>query len=658
MKAPISWIKDYTNIKSDLKQLMWKLTEIGLTCEFCEKVEGEDVLDIEVTPNRPDWLSIIGIAREISVIENSKIKLPEIPPIPKPTANLPIDVKVPQKLVLRYSGVTIQNVQVKPSPDWIVRRLKMVGLRPINNLVDITNYVMFEFGIPIHVFDYDKFVSKQLSIELSKGGETFTSVDGITYTLPENSLIIKDKDRVVDLCGIKGGENTGISQQTRNIFVHIPIYSPVVIRRTSQSLKLASQASYIYERGPDLGGTITSLKRTVDLILRLAGGETASEVIDIKKDDFSPKTISFSFDELLETLGIKISLEKVIEILSLLDLSPKSTGNRITIEAPTRRSDINIKEDVFEEVARIWGYNNFDKTLPSGSVSTNKIPYFYDRSFEMLLKNLLSHYGYIEINTLALTSEELIKKTRLNIEDNIKILNPVSKEYEYFRTSLVPNLISAIKLNSDYENLQLFEYNKTYVAPIDNPKEKYFLSGIEKGGDYRTIKGVVEYILNQLGIEDVKATQTSASGIWHPLKTAVLDKDGHKIGVIGEIHPEVVFNFDIKGSLFAFELDVEILKELKKERSFKEIPKYPPHIEDVSLSLPKNIGIGDVIQRIKSVSEYISDVHLKDKYQNKYTVRIQYLHPDKTLNDSEVGKIREKLFSILKNDFSITIENF
>ena len=211
MLAPISWLKDYTPIKLGLTKLMWRMTEIGLTTESFKKVGRDIVLDVEVTPNRPDWLSLVGVAREIAVLNQSRVKLPKLPPIPKPSANLPISVKVDPRLSGRYTGVTISGVKIKPSPSWMQKRLELVGLRPINNLVDTTNYVMFELGVPIHVFDYDKFLTNKLTMGLSQGGEKFTSVDGALYKLPKDAIIIKDKDRVIDLCGIKGGANTGIS---------------------------------------------------------------------------------------------------------------------------------------------------------------------------------------------------------------------------------------------------------------------------------------------------------------------------------------------------------------------------------------------------------------------------------------------------------------
>src|SRR3989344_2884683 len=461
MKAPISWLNKYTKVTLPISELMWKLTEAGLTCESFEEIEGDKVLNIEATPNRPDWLSIIGIAREISVIENSRLELPKIPEIPKLSANLPIKVGIKHDLVGRYAGITIADVVVKDSPLWMQKSLKLVGLRPINNLVDITNYVMFELGIPIHVFDYDKFLSPTLTIELSSGGENFTSVDGVSYVLPKDSLIIKDGDRVIDLAGIKGGENTGITDSTKNIFIHVPIYNPLTIRRTSQRMKLASDASYIYERGPDLGGIPQTLRRVVDLTLNLAGGKVASKVIDTKNDsDFKPNKLSSPINTISNILGIDINIKTIISVLEKLEFSPQVKAGELTCFIPSFRADIKIKEDLIEEISRVYSYNRFPLTLPSGAAATEKIPYFYDRNYELKLKNLFQNLGFLETNTLSLLSEKTILMSNLDVDNHIRIDNPVSLEYEYLRTSLIPSLLHSIKLNADETFLKFFEYNK------------------------------------------------------------------------------------------------------------------------------------------------------------------------------------------------------
>jgi phenylalanyl-tRNA synthetase beta chain len=659
MKAPISWLKEYTKITKNINDLMWEMTEIGLTTEHFDLVDKQKVLDIEVTPNRPDWLSILGIAREISIIENSNFKPPKIKELPEKTKNLPINVAVDKKLVGRYSAVTMSGVKVGSSPKWMQERLKLVGLRPINNLVDITNYVMIELGIPIHAFDYDKFLSQKLKILLSKGGEKFVSVDEIKYKLPKNALIIKDKDRVIDLAGIKGGANTGISKGTKNIYIHIPIYDPVIIRRTSQKLKLASEASYIYERGPDLGGTMNTLRRVVHLIKEYAGGEIASHVIDISKENHKEKILILNEDKLISILGINTDKNEVTGILRKLGIDTTYKNNKFSCKIPTRRSDISFEEDLIEEVARIKRYNNFSRTLPYSNVTTIKNPYFYDFDFELKIKNLAIATGFTEVKTLALTSEENIKNCLLNLDNHIKIVNPVSLEYEYLRTTLIPHLVMAYKLNSNECNLKVFEYDKVYYSPVDKAQEKYKLSGVIRNAEYRQLKGVVDFIIERLNINTndttIKATAVK-KGMWHPIRSGVIEIGNKSLGTLGELNPVVKNNLDIADDLLFFELDIESLKKLSNIPKYKSVPIYPPQIEDVTLIVKKGKTLGNIIKSINETSKYISSIKLLDTYKNSFTLRIFYQHPTKTFTDKEVEKIRKSYLKTLKNKYSVKLK--
>ena len=652
MKAPISWLKEYVDITSNINDLMWKMTEIGLTCESYDEIEGDKILDIEVTPNRPDWLSITGIAREIAIIENSKLTLPKLSDIPKPTQNLPINISFKTNLTGGYAGITISGVKVGDSPAWMQKRLISIGLRPINNLVDITNYVMFELGCPIHVFDYDKFLSTDLSMQLSKGSEEFVSVDGLKYKLPPDTLIIKDTNRVIDLCGIKGGQNTGISESTKNIFIHTPIYNGSYIRKTSQALKLKSDASYIYERGPNPKIIPDTLKRVVTLVLELAGGEVASKPI-FKIDKFiKDKIISFDLDDLNKFLGISIQKELVLKILEHLDFSPKITGATIKCIVPNFRSDVNLVEDIYEEIARIYSYNKFPRTLPSGKMASVKIPYFYDREFELVLKNIVSSAGYFEISSEALTSKEIIEKSGLNPENHIRIANPVSAEYEFMRTSLIPTLLAGIKVNTQ-ENLKIFEYGKVYFAPVEKATEVYKISGVLRNSNFENVKGLVDLVLEKLNITNFEIKSFAIShGLWHPNRAGVIEMDGEELGIFGEISPKVLHNLTIKGEIFGFELDVTILKKFRNSYLFKPIPKFPPQIEDVTLVIKGKTEVGKVINEIKRAS-FVDDVTMLGTYQNTISIRINYSDVNKTLTDKEVAEIRKSILGTLSKKFGV-----
>jgi len=343
MLVPLSWLKEYVEINLTPKELGEKLTEVGLGCEKIIKTSDDTIFELEITPNRPDCLSIIGVAREVAAITGTKIKYPKFKSTLKPaTKILPLTIKTDAKINPRFTGTIISGIKVGESPKWLKDRLTAVNQRSINNIVDITNYVMLELGNPIHAFDYERIEGQTMIVSQAKGGEKFESVDGTTYHLPKDAVIISDKEKIIDLCGIKGGKNSGSYTETKNIFIRVPVEIPNLIRRTSQALGLRSEASSIFERGVNAGGTIDSLKRTVDLVLELAGGEIASELYDIKNQDFKPWKLKLRKDRLNKILGIEILDKKVIAILESLNLSPLLKGGTFDCAIPTYRNDLKI----------------------------------------------------------------------------------------------------------------------------------------------------------------------------------------------------------------------------------------------------------------------------------------------------------------------------
>lgn len=650
MKVPVNWLNEFVEIKTPLSKLMWKMTEVGLTTESFEKKDGETILETEVTPNRPDWLSIIGVAREIAAIEGVTVKEPKPAKINLPKRKLPFSIKVDTKLVPRYTGILISGVTVKQSPEWLTQRLKAMGARPINNLVDITNYVMFELGIPIHVFDYDKFPDKKLIMQLSQGGEKFVSVDGVSYTLPKNTIVIKDRGQVVDLCGIKGGGNCGIDAKTTNIYIHVPVYKPNLIRRACQTLKLSSDASYIYERGANTGGTMATLERVVELVLKLAGGSVASNVMDFSDQKYLPWKLTLTLDKLNQVLGITIPKAKVKAILESLGIKVALGKNAIVCTIPTHRGDLKIQEDLIEEVARIYSYNKFPKTLPQTRPNPIKIPYFFDDSLHLKIKNLLVASGYYEAKTLSLISKDLITKSQL--KPGIKLTNPVSNEYEYLKTSVVPSLLAAVKLNENEKNVKLFELSKVYLGPVDKRQEPYHLGIVALGINYLKVKGLLDLILEALGIGNFEIVNNlSPNGFWHPGKSGQILINKEILGEIGIIHPLVSKNFELKDEIVAIELNLSVLEKYAQSPIYKEPGKYPAQVEDITFSFPDKTRIGEVINKISSVDKQITNVTLADSYKNYFTFRVWYQNENKTLTNKEVEVLRVKMTKALQEKF-------
>ena len=620
------------------------MTEAGLTCEAIKKVGDEIILDVEVTPNRPDWMSILGVAREIAAIEGVRVKEPKIKDLPVQTAKFPIDFVPNFDLFERWSAIIIKGIEIKPSPKWLADRIRFMGHTPINNIIDITNYVMYELGIPMHAFDYDEISGQIMTPQLSKGGEKFTSVDGEDYILPKDAIIIKDAERLIDLAGIKGGLNSGIKDTTKNVLLHVTIDNPVLVRRASIALGLRSDASAIYERGPDKGGTVNALTRCANLILDLAGGEIASEIIDLKKHGFGSWNLELGLEKLEKILGIKIPTPGVVQILSRLNLSPKLQKNKIICVIPTYRGDIKIEEDLIEEVARIYGYNKFPKTLPAGRQIFQKIPYYFDDSFHKKLRGIMTASGYSEAIPLSLLSKSTLEKFGIDSKHAVKITNPVSLEYEYMRPSLLPGIVEAIKINNE-EVVQLFEIDKTY------PEENYKLAVTLKGGTFKGFKGTIDLILERLNISDYKIEFETNKPYFHAWKSGTIKIGSETVGEFGELSPVVLSRLEIKDSILCFELDIAILEKHAKIKNYVTVAENPAQVEDLTLTFPPKTRIGEVIKTINNSQLTINKVELTGTYKGSYTFRIWYQDPKKNLTDKEVEEIRNKILKDIKNKF-------
>lgn len=661
---PLSWLKEFTEFKIPIGELAVKLSEAGLTIEKWEEKEGDTILDPEVTPNRPDLLCAYGTAREIAAVINTKLKAhsdeKKTFSHDYKTRGIPMEIKIINNFALcpRCTAIIVKGVVVKPSPDWLQKRLKQVGLRPINNLVDITNYVMWELGNPLHVFDYDKIRGKKMVVEEARGGEDFRSLDGINYKLPKDAIIIKDLGRVIDLCGIKGGENTAVSQTTRNILLHVPIYNGTRVRRTSQALGLRSDASAIFERGADPGGTVKALYRALQLVLDLGGGTVGSDLIDIKKDEFRPWTVSVSHEQIENLLCIKIDPQGVKEIFKRLELEALEANGVYEVTVPTFRNDLHIPEDLIEEVGRLYGYNRFPKTLPAGVVPIEKVAYSYDTGLDFRVKEILKGAGFGEIYSYSLISADQLVKLGIDPREALKIQNPISHEYEYLRPDLLGNLLEALKTNlPNFTDIKVFELGRIYQGrSLDKYEERYQLAGILNGERFSEAKGIIELIFNDLGIDSQILPAEEANNAWfHPARTAKIPMPKEKnLGYIAELHPNLLTKFGIKGRAVYWELDFDLLKSLAgKVKTYQPITKYPAIIEDLTLAIPDKVLVGDVLDTIKISSKLVNTVKLIASHEENKTFRINYLNPTKNLADAEVAKIRAKILANLKGEFQI-----
>ena len=387
-------------------------------------------------------------------------------------------------------------------------------------------------------------------------------------------------------------------------------------------------------------------------MMKYAKGNIASNLIDEKKEKFELKKLTTSLAKIENVLGLKIPETKILSILDSLNLSPKIAQGKLITTIPTYRGDIKADEDIIEEIARIYGYNNFPKTLPVSSVNKRKIPYFFDNTLHLQIKNLLVATGFSESMNLSLISKNLIQSCQLPLNKHLKIVNPVSNEYEYLRNSLIPSLIKSLKINENEERVKVFELAKVYNGNPDRHNEPYKLSALAKGISFRELKGVLDLIFSRFNIKNLKFGQEiPLEGLWHPNKSSEIIYNNKTAGFLGYLNPQVLHNHLIVDDILGFELDLKVLEEISKKTIYKPISQFPAQLEDLTFTFPEKTKIGTVLENIRKIDRLIFNIELTDIYKDAYTFKIWYQHPKKTLNDREVENIRLKIIQLVKNKF-------
>jgi phenylalanyl-tRNA synthetase beta chain len=659
-----------------------KEAEVGTALADCL---GETVLDIDVTANRPDCLSVVGIAREVAAICGQKIHIPEISyeetsdPIEK---QINIDI-IDSELCPRYCASLITGVKIKDSPAWLQERLIACGQRPINNIVDITNYVMLEYGQPLHSFDYARLKGKKIIVRRAKDGENFYTLDGVERQLTGDTLVIGDGEKTVAIAGVMGGLNSDVTESTTAILLEAASFKAANLHYTSRHLGLTSEASMRFERGISVGLTIPALKHATQLIAELGGGKAAKGIIDAYPGKKNPETITFTPEKVKRVLGIGYSLDQIVSALTALGIDCKADGSRVAATAPYWRSDIKIDVDLIEEVARVYGYDKIPMTLLGEEIPKR------DPAPEIGLKKPIRHcltgLGFQEAMTYTLTSLEMINNTAAEPHPlepmPVRIVNPITADQEYLRSSLRANLFATLAANRRHEDggIKLFEMGKVYLPRRnDLPEEPEMLcalmsgSRVEKswlGGDgtydFYDVKGVAEGLFSQLGI-DVSFEKSNDEGL-HPARQAAIiagdEKHRVKLGVIGELHPRVADVFEIAGTACLFEVSIKALLPLAvSEKMYRPIPRFPSIVRDIALVVDIGVPNQKILDIIKGFA-LISEVILFDIYSGKQVeagkkslaYRLVYQSPDQTLTDEEVNKVQEQVLARLSKELGVML---
>lgn len=654
-----SWLREYLETPAPPEEIARCLSLSSQSVEKVIPVGKNDFLyEIEVTSNRQDAFSVYGIARELSAVlprYGIKAKLLPIPGIekemPKVKLPLPLEVTITQSsLVPRFTALIFDDVKIKPSPPVGKQRLELSNIRALNNVIDISNYLMLELGQPMHTFDYDKILKASLIVRQSKPGEKIVTLDGAERDLPPGTIIIEDgKGRIIDLCGIMGGQNSEVDEKTKRVLLFIQTYDPISIRKSCQALSFRTEAASRFEKGLDPEGVMLAMKRAIGLFTDWAEAKAASNVYDIYPHPPKPYSVKLEKKKIARLLGIDLELQEVKKILVSLGFKIVIKNDSILAEIPHwRYGDVSLPEDLIEEVARIYGYHNLPNNLPPISYPQPILPIF---SFENQLKLALKSWGFTETPTYSMVSEVLLKKAGISSEGLLKIANPLSEDWHFLRTSLIPSLLEVILKNSNYPKISIFEISHVYLARDKNklPEEKPKLVGLMTGEDYLFGKGVVEGLLNNFGITANYQQTNSGALLFNKIKTADIIVNQKNVGLVGEISHTSLNLFGINNEVAFFELDLNLLVEkIVPVKVYSPIAKYPPVIEDLALIFPPETRVAAVSQAIQAVSPLITTVELLDSYENTRTFRITYQSLARNLSDKDILPVREKIISHLE----------
>ena len=640
MLAPLSWLKEFVKVSVSAEKLAENLLLSGTKVEQIRRVGKEIVFDLEITPNRPDTLGIYGIAREIATVQGSDL-LPLDTDLLIPTGRLesaPALKITDKKLCPSYTLGLLRSVRVKPSPTYLAERLKLVGIRPVNNVVDITNYVMWETGQPLHAFDFDK-IDGELTLRASKEGEQVRTLDGISRKLSSGSIIIEDSRKLIDLAGLMGGENSEIDEGTQNILLHVPIYDPIAIRRTSQQTGLRTESSNRFEKKLDRAGHITAFERATKLITEIAGGRVSSETKSISAP--TKKSLIFDLGILKEVLGIEVKLNQVVNILSSLgfqvSLDPFQE-NQLRVGVPSWRGDIEGAIDLTEEIGRIYGYNRFPKTLPKGAVPVQKELYNFD--WEKFIVQVFREGGFNQTMTHTLLSKKTLERASLEPSQTLKVANPMTEDFEFLRPSLYPELLVAISRNRGKDKIiSFFEIGRVFEKEVSQPKIVSFVST----KPFSQVKGVLEKVVKRIDpnpkFEKVEETTTG-------IERYSFDKGKLQLAELSLVNPTILKNFEINQTVSAGSIFLEKLSDLQPNYLYQPLPKFPPVIEDLSMFVASDLParkILDIAWEGTAVSEAeVFDI-FREGNQKSVAVKITFQAKDRTLTDKEVAVFRAKI---------------
>lgn len=668
---------------------LWVLPEetpVGISIREAFGIDDE-VLDIAVTPNRSDCLSILGVAREVAAICGKPLRYPTVsvmesgPPI---AALSSVTVEDPAGCP-RYAARIVRNVTVGPSPAWLRARLEAVGLRSINNLVDVTNYILMELGQPLHAFDFDRLRERRIVVRRATAGERFTTLDGVERPLFDDTLLICDGRGPVAIAGIMGGLDSEITSETTHVLIESAYFEPRGIRRSSKKLNLRSESSYRFERGIDPEGVIRALDRAAQLMQELGGGEIAAGRIDVYPNPIISPVLTLEVERTNRFLSLALPADEMADALRAIELPVAVLdANRLEVSVPSFRPDLTRQVDLAEEVARLIGYDRIPVTYPAASLVAEPADPHLGLRQEM--KEVLQGAGFYEVLNYSFIAYDALRKLGFEQDDPrmhpVRVLNPLSEDQGVMRTTLVPSLLQTASQNFDHgnEDLRIFELSKVFLPKLEEPlpEEAHHLVGLMTGkwspqtlfgelGEigYADLKGVVEELLALCYFQEVTLAADKVPPYLDPVHAAVIIVNGERVGALGKSHPKTEEAFALKKSVYLFELDFEKVFRLRGRRPlYQSLPRFPSVSRDMALIMSEAVPVQEVVHFVGELQEpLLEQVEIFDIYRHQQLgrdkksvgYRLVYRSPERSLTDAEVNELHDRLVKQVLDRFAATL---
>lgn len=680
-----NWLRELTRTNLSPEEIRDRLTNAGLAVDAVEARGEDSVLDVEVPSNRGDCLSHLGIARELAVIEKSQVPSPKskVPSASGKTSDsASIEIRDPD-LCPRYTARIVRGVKIAPSPEWLTRKLEAIGQRPINNVADVTNYVLHEFGQPLHAFDLARLAESRIVVRRATNGEMLTTLDGLERKLDNQMLVIADAKRAVALGGVMGGEDSEISNSTTDVLIESAYFNPASVRRTARLLGLHTEASHRFERGTDPEGGLAALNRCVSLICELAGGIATEDAIDVYPNPIKTKSANLRPERVEAVTSLRVEESETKRILAGLGFNLRVEDSAsLTFDIPTWRHDVAIEEDLVEEVARHIGYDNIQTALPPASSAGE---YHSSEKRKRALRLALSGRGFseaINLSFIELSQDFDPIPAFANQSELVTLTNPIIEESSRMRQTLLPGLLNSIRhnLNHGIRDVRLFETGRVFAGSPDAaelPTERETLAMIATGGvlkagcaqavrelDFFDVKGALESAIEAMNLP---AANFEASEVKHlrPGQSAAIYANGAQVGSIGRLAEGIAADHKFRQPLFVAELDLTSLLEMNERPVlYSPLPRFPSIVRDVSLLLNRDVSVAELLDAARGqggthfvaasfVGTYEGEGIAADK--RSVTLRFEYRADDRTLRDEEIDEVHWRSVKALQEKFSAEV---